>query len=419
VLLDRERPHGDQRTHRNVHDVGGEEDGGERGRHGNSVQGEGQRDRREHRGQDAKRAARIEVSQRHAARALFRDQQRCNEKTGEHEEEIDAEIAADENLLVREVRDQHRQDGDGAKSVQLWNLFRHPLLCCLKWQNRRHSPPQGEAMNARTLPRLAFAFAVGAACGFAQAKVVTKSIAYEQGGQKLEGYLAYDDAKSGARPGVLVVPEWWGLNDYVKSRARQLAEMGYVAFAADMYGNAKVTRDPKQADEWSSAVGNGGLMAPRSKAALEVLKEQPQTDKSKLAAIGFCFGGSTVLQLAYSGEPLAATVTFHGGLMPPKEDQLSQIKVADPHPARRQGWVRDARDHRPGARLARQGEGRLVHGDLRQRRACLLESRCQQLQDPRHRLQREGGAPLLGRDAGLLQGAVQALEVGGLCAPHR
>jgi len=181
-------------------------------------------------------------------------------------------------------------------------------------------------MNARTLPRLAFAFAVAAACGFAQAKVVTKSIAYEQGGQKLEGYLAYDDAKSGARPGVLVVPEWWGLNDYVKSRARQLAEMGYVAFAADMYGDAKVTRDPKQAQEWSSAVGNGGLMAPRSKAALEVLKEQPQTDKSKLAAIGFCFGGSTVLQLAYSGEPLAATVTFHGGLMAPKEDQLSQIK---------------------------------------------------------------------------------------------
>jgi hypothetical protein len=64
-------------------------------------------------------------------------------------------------------------------------------------------------MNARTLPRLAFAFAIAAACGFAQAKVVTKSIAYEQGGQKLEGYLAYDDAKSGARPGVLVVPEWW------------------------------------------------------------------------------------------------------------------------------------------------------------------------------------------------------------------
>jgi len=182
-------------------------------------------------------------------------------------------------------------------------------------------------MSARILPRLTFAFAVALACGLAHAKVVTKSIAYEQGGAKLEGYLAYDDAKSGPRPGVLVIHEWWGLNDYVKNRTKQLAEMGYVAFAADMYGDHKVTRDPKQAQEWSSAIENGGLMAPRSKAGLDVLKQQAQTDKSKLAAIGFCFGGSTVLQLAYSGEPLAATVTFHGGLMPPKDDQLSQIKT--------------------------------------------------------------------------------------------
>jgi dienelactone hydrolase len=181
-------------------------------------------------------------------------------------------------------------------------------------------------MTPRIAPRLALAFAFAFAFSLAQAKVVTKSITYEQAGQKLEGYLAYDDAKSGPRPGVLVIHEWWGLNDYVKSRTRQLAEMGYVAFAADMYGDAKVTRDPKQAQEWSSAVGNGGLMAPRSKAGLEVLKQQAQTDKSKLAAIGFCFGGSTVLQLAYSGEPLAATVTFHGGLMPPKDEQLAQIK---------------------------------------------------------------------------------------------
>ena len=181
-------------------------------------------------------------------------------------------------------------------------------------------------MSERILPRFSFALVLALACGLAQAKVVTKMVAYEQGGTKLEGYLAYDDAKSGPRPGVLVIHEWWGLNDYVKSRTRQLAEMGYVAFAADMYGDHKVTRDPKQAEAWSSAVGNGGLMAPRSKAGLEVLKEQPQTDKSKLAAIGFCFGGSTVLQLAYSGEPLAATVTFHGGLMPPKEDQLAKIK---------------------------------------------------------------------------------------------
>jgi len=180
-------------------------------------------------------------------------------------------------------------------------------------------------MNARILPSLAIAFAL-AACSFAQAKVVTKNIAYEQDGVKLEGYLAYDDAKSGARPGVLVVPEWWGLSDYERGRARQLAEMGYVAFVADMYGDHKLTNDPKQAQEWSSAVGKAGLMAPRSKAALDVLKQQAQTDKAKVAAIGFCFGGSTVLQLVYSGEPLKAAVTFHGGLMPPSESQASQIK---------------------------------------------------------------------------------------------
>jgi len=181
-------------------------------------------------------------------------------------------------------------------------------------------------MNARILPRLALAFAL-AACSFAQAKVVTKNIAYEQDGVKLEWYLAYDDAKSGARPGVLVVPEWWGLNDYVKSRTRQLAEMGYVAFAADMYGDHKVTRDAKQAQEWSGAFyGAPAKFATRSKAGLDVLRQQPQVDKSRLAAIGFCFGGSAVLQLAYSGEPLKATVTFHGGLMPPQESQLAQIK---------------------------------------------------------------------------------------------
>lgn len=181
-------------------------------------------------------------------------------------------------------------------------------------------------MPARPLTRFSSLLVIALACGLAQAKVVTKDIAYEQGGQKLRGYLAYDDAKSGPRPGVLVIHEWWGLNDYTKSRTRQLAEMGYVAFAADMFGAGRVTRDPKQAEEWYGMVANGNLMAPRSKAGLDVLRQQPQTDKSKLAAIGFCFGGSTVLQLAYSGEPLKATVTFHGGLMPPSEAQLANIK---------------------------------------------------------------------------------------------
>jgi dienelactone hydrolase len=178
--------------------------------------------------------------------------------------------------------------------------------------------------------RIATAFAALAlAATFAQAKVVTKSVQYEQDGEKLNGFLAYDDAKSGPRPGVLVIHEWWGLNDYVKQRAQQLAQMGYVAFAADMYGNAKVTRDPKEAQAWSSAVGGKpGLLAARSKAGLDVLRQQPQTDKSHLAAIGFCFGGSAVLQLGYSGEPLDGIVTFHGGLMAPDDTQAKQIKTS-------------------------------------------------------------------------------------------
>jgi dienelactone hydrolase len=160
-----------------------------------------------------------------------------------------------------------------------------------------------------------------------EAKVVTKTIEYTHEGVALQGYLAYDDAQQGSRPGVLVVPEWWGLNDYAKTRARQLADMGYVAFAADMYGGAKTTRDAKQAGEWSSAVGGKpGLLASRAKAGLDVLRKQSQTNGRHLAAIGFCFGGGAVLQLAYSGETLDGVVSFHGSLAAPDTAQQKQIK---------------------------------------------------------------------------------------------
>ena len=166
------------------------------------------------------------------------------------------------------------------------------------------------------------------ACAGVEAKVVTQEIAYQQDGKALKGYLAWDDAKKGVRPGVLVIHEWWGLNDYTKMRTRQLAEMGYVAFAADMYGDGANTSDVKQAQAWYDQVtGQKGLMASRSRAGLDVLRKQPGVDGKHLAAIGFCFGGSTVLQLAYSGEPLDAAVTFHGGLMAPTEEQAKAIKA--------------------------------------------------------------------------------------------
>ena len=180
--------------------------------------------------------------------------------------------------------------------------------------------------------RLATFAAVAAASMLAlaaEARIVAKPIDYEHEGQKLQGYLVWDDAKSGPRPGVLVVHEWWGLNDYTKNRARQLAEMGYVAFAADMFGKGKVTRDAKQAEAWySEATSKPGLLAARSRAALEVLKKQPGVDSKRLAAIGFCFGGSAVLELAYSGEPIQGVVAFHPGVVVPDEKQANAIRTS-------------------------------------------------------------------------------------------
>jgi dienelactone hydrolase len=149
----------------------------------------------------------------------------------------------------------------------------------------------------------------------AHAKLVTKPVAYEHGGAKLEGYLAYDDAKTaaGKQPGVLVVHEWWGLNDYVKHRADELAKMGYVAFAIDMYGKGMATEDPAKAGQLASQFYGKPLMAERARAGLDQLLETGLVDAKRVAAIGFCFGGSTAQALGYSGAPLAAVVSFHGG----------------------------------------------------------------------------------------------------------
>ncbi len=153
------------------------------------------------------------------------------------------------------------------------------------------------------------------AANAAFAKVVTKPVVYEHAGTKLEGLLAYDDAKTskGRLPGVLVIPEWWGLNAYVKRRAEQIAAMGYVAFAVDMYGQGVVTEDPKKAAELAGQFHGKPLMAERANAGLEQLLKMDRVDPKKIAAIGFCFGGSTAQALAYSGAPLAGIVSFHGG----------------------------------------------------------------------------------------------------------
>ena len=164
--------------------------------------------------------------------------------------------------------------------------------------------------------------------GTAHAKVVTRPVSYTQGGTALEGFLAYDDAVKGKAPGVLVVHEWWGLNDYARSRARQLAQLGYVAFAVDMYGKGKATRHPDQAAAWMKAVNsNMDAWRKRAQAGLDVLRKQPQVDPGRIAAIGYCFGGATVQVLAYSGANLKGIVSFHGSLVPPSEEQAKRTKA--------------------------------------------------------------------------------------------
>jgi dienelactone hydrolase len=164
--------------------------------------------------------------------------------------------------------------------------------------------------------------------GSAAAELQTKKIAYKHGDLACQGYLAWDDAVKGPRPGVLVVHEWWGLNDYTRGRAEQLAKLGYVAFAADMYGEGKVTEHPKEAGAMAAKVrANVQDWRKRAATALEVLAAQPQCEKSKLAAIGYCFGGSTALQLAYSGADLAAVVTFHAALPAPTADEAKRIRA--------------------------------------------------------------------------------------------
>lgn len=162
----------------------------------------------------------------------------------------------------------------------------------------------------------------------AQGEVKTRTITYSDGDTQLQGYLAWDSAVSGKRPGVLVVHEWWGLNDYVKRRAEMLAELGYAAFALDMYGDGKITEHADEAGKWAGQIQeNIERWQRRALAGLDVLKKEDIVDKSRLAAIGYCFGGATVMQMAYSGADLKGVVSFHGSLPVPTDEQASRIKA--------------------------------------------------------------------------------------------
>lgn len=164
------------------------------------------------------------------------------------------------------------------------------------------------------------------------AELQSETIEYQDGVTTLKGHLVYDDAIADKRPGVLVAHEWWGLNDYAKRRAEMLAELGYVAFALDMYGDDKVTGHAPDAQGWMEQIsGNVDAWRARAMAGLEVLKANERVDADKLAAIGYCFGGATVMQLAYAGADLDGVVSFHGSLPPAPAGARIKPKVLAAH----------------------------------------------------------------------------------------
>lgn len=162
----------------------------------------------------------------------------------------------------------------------------------------------------------------------AHAAMKTQLVEYKQGNAVLEGYLAYDDGLKGKRPGILVVHEWKGLNDYAKRRSQMLAQLGYIAFAADIYGKGM---RPQTIPEAGAMAGkfkaDRALLRARVNAGLDILKSQPNVDASQLAAIGYCFGGTAVLELARSGADVKGIVSFHGGLSSPAPQDARNIKA--------------------------------------------------------------------------------------------
>src|SRR5438132_9792945 len=172
-----------------------------------------------------------------------------------------------------------------------------------------------------------FAFVLLLGGGMAHAAVHTEVIEYKHGDTVLEGYLAYEDSTTDKRPGVLVVHEWTGHNPYVRKRAEQLAALGYVAFALDMYGKGVHAKDAKEAAALAGTYKNDRkLMRARAGAGLDVLKKQTLVDPQRLGAIGYCFGGTTVLEMARGGADLAGVVSFHGDLNTPTPEDARSIK---------------------------------------------------------------------------------------------
>lgn len=161
-----------------------------------------------------------------------------------------------------------------------------------------------------------------------QAEFHEERVDYRAGDTTMKGYLVWDDDKGAKQPGVLVVHEWWGLNDYARQRARMLAQLGYTALAVDMYGDGKHSEHASDAAGFmNSVLERAGVMQQRFLAAKTLLQKRPGVDASKIAAIGYCFGGATVLNMARLGTDLAAVVSFHGNLVTQTPAQPGKVKA--------------------------------------------------------------------------------------------
>lgn len=174
----------------------------------------------------------------------------------------------------------------------------------------------------------ALALALSAAA-FAAAAVKTETIAYKQDTASLEGLLVYDTALKGRQPGIVLGPDWMGVSDLAKQYAEKAAHLGYVVFVADIYGKNVRPKDMKEAGAQSGIYkADRALMQARARAAYDQLRKSARVDTTRLAAMGYCFGGGVALELARSGAPLAGVVSFHGNLDTPHPEQAKNIKGA-------------------------------------------------------------------------------------------
>lgn len=161
----------------------------------------------------------------------------------------------------------------------------------------------------------------------AKSEIVTKEVEYKTGEVTLQGFIAYDNRNENKRPGILIVHQWKGLTDYEKMRAKQLAELGYFAFAADIYGkDVRPTTSEDAGKEAGKYYADRNLFRERLIAGLSELKMQPLVDVNNIAAIGYCFGGGGVLELARSGADIKGVVSFHGSLKSGNTDDAKNIK---------------------------------------------------------------------------------------------